>query len=149
MDIEDRYLIMILCLSILTSVLACHPPNSSLRNGRSGLVQDFIIINKCLCHSLTINTAPDDYTEVDSDLTFAPGGPSTQCSDITIINDNIVEGSDIFFIALQSSVDILAPPTVAFITLSDSSSMKFKLQIVSKLSILLSLLLFRITKLTN
>lgn len=71
------------------------------------------------------DTAPADYVNVGEEYTFIPGEAVTQCSDIQINSDDIVESTETFFAGIQS----LGQANV-LIEIIDSSSKTIPLKLI-------------------
>ena len=69
-----------------------------------------------------------DYTDVDQLLTFSPGSATTECVDVTILNDDIFEGPETFeFVIPNSQSDsavFVVSPDSATVTITDPEDSK-------------------------
>lgn len=82
-----------------------------------------------LCDIYTID--PSDYMAVDDSVTFEPqpdGQSSPQCTDITIINDELLEDDEMFTVEIQNpslgvSPDPLASSATVIVTNDDGVSL--------------------------
>lgn len=78
---------------------------------------------------------PSDYISVDDSVTFEPqpdGQSSPQCTDIAIVNDNLLEGDEIFMVEIQNpsqgvSPDPMASSATVTITNDDGKSLMHNL----------------------
>ena len=71
-----------------------------------------------------MNTAPDDFEEITTDLVFPPDGDISRmlCVNLSIVFDEFVENTEIFNITISTSDTsvIIAKPTSDVFILDDS-----------------------------
>ena len=90
----------------------------------------------CVIHLLLYTILdPSDYISVDDSVTFEPqpdGQSSPQCIDIAIVNDDLLEGDEIFMVEIQNpsqgvSPDPMASSATVIITNDDGKSLMHNL----------------------
>ena len=91
----------------------------------------FLICVICLLYTID----PSDYISVNDSVTFEPqpdGQSSPQCTDITIVNDELLEGDETFTVEIQNPSqgvlpDPMASSATVIITNDDSMSLMHNL----------------------
>ena len=58
------------------------------------------------CNTILLSAENIDYTSIETTLTFGTGLDTTQCFDITVLRDVLLEHQERFFLVLQSSENI-------------------------------------------
>lgn len=71
-----------------------------------------------------------DYIGIDQNLIFFPGSATTECVDVTIIDDANFEGSEVFFFLIpafqvDSAVSTVSNPTSATVFITDPEDGKW------------------------
>ena len=76
---------------------------------------------------------PSDYTSVNDSVTFEPqpdGQSSPQCTNITIVNNDLLEGDEIFMVEIQNPSQGVSPDPMASsatVTITNDDSMSHKM----------------------
>lgn len=79
--------------------------------------------NHYLFYFTDLATEFADYTPVSANLTFLEGGNRTQCLDVTIIDDGVLETSEIFFLTIQPLNGNVSALSDATINIDDDDGM--------------------------